>query len=255
MTDFVVYLLLLAVGFSLGSFVNVLVYRLPREEEVIFSRSRCPSCGSFLRWFDLIPLFSFFLLRGSCRYCGKTISWRYPAVEAGTAILVWLVFWQHGISWALASGIILVPILLAAALIDLELYIIPNFLIVLGLAGGALFHLVLLRGEQLLNGLLGALAAAGLFLLLYIVSRGGMGEGDIKLAAVGGLFLGWPQGLVAMLLACFIAGITGIFLLASGRKKRKDMIPFGPFISLGTYIVLLWGEEIMQGYLHWIGLG
>ncbi|MGO0123277.1 prepilin peptidase [Desulfothermobacter acidiphilus] len=245
-------LLALLLGAVLGSFLNVLIYRLPRGEGVALGRSRCPSCGEALRWYDLVPVLSFLLLRGRCRYCSAPISWRYPLVELLSAGLALAVVWRWGWGMMALRNYFFLACLLVASFIDLEHYIIPNRL-VLGALVGAVPLDYMARDPGLVPALLGALSAGGFLFFLALVSRGGMGGGDIKLAAVSGLFLGWPLALLGTFLGCLIAGVWGIILLVTRRKGRKDHIPFGPFLSAGLLIALFWGRGIWQWYASLLG--
>lgn len=234
-------------GLAVGSFLNVCIYRIPAGKSIVAPPSHCRSCGARLKPMDLIPVASYIILKGRCRYCKTPVSPRYPLVEALTSFLFLLVFYRFGAEASLFKHLFLTALMIAVAFIDLDHYIIPNRLVLAGLVAGALF--IPLTGEPSLFGaLLGVLAASGFLLLLYIVSRGGMGMGDIKLTAVIGVFLGWPMSLFAAFSACFLAGILGIALIATGIKKRKDPIPFGPFLAAGTFITSVWGPELAKLY-------
>nr|WP_245527902.1 A24 family peptidase [Ammonifex degensii] len=245
-------LLAFVVGLVVGSFLNVAIYRLPRGETIILGCSRCPSCGETLRFYDLIPLLSFLWLRGRCRYCRAPISWRYPLVELLSGGLALALAYRWGFSFVALKYYFLLACLLVASFIDLEHCLIPNRLVLVAFLGGVPLGL-LARDVGLLSALLGAGAAGGFLLLLALASRGGMGGGDIKLATVAGLFLGWPLSLLGTFLGCFVAGIWGIVLLLTRRKGRKDHIPFGPFLSLGFLIALFWGREIWEWYASLLG--
>ncbi|MFZ5651432.1 MAG: prepilin peptidase [Bacillota bacterium] len=238
-------------GLAVGSFLNVCVYRIPAGKSVVSPPSHCPYCGTRLRPADLIPVASYLILKGRCRYCKTPVSLRYPLVEALTSALFLLVFYSFGAEIDLIKYLFLTALMIAVAFIDLDHYIIPNRLVLAGLIAGSLF--IPLTGEPpLLDALSGVLAASGFLLFLYLVSRGGMGMGDIKLAAVIGIFLGWPMSLFAVFSACFLAGILGIALIATGVKKRKDPIPFGPFLAAGTFITSIWGPELAELYRSFI---
>ncbi|SMB98616.1 type 4 prepilin peptidase 1 Aspartic peptidase. MEROPS family A24A [Thermanaeromonas toyohensis ToBE] len=241
-------------GLLIGSFLNVVIHRLPRGETVVFGRSYCPKCKTVLAWYDLIPLFSYVILRGRCRYCRERISLRYPLVEFLTGAVFAALFFRLGFSLVLFKYLCLASILIAASFIDTEYYLIPNRLIFTALVIGGGF---LLSNIEITigSGLLGALSAGGLLLLLNIVSRGNVGGGDIKLAAVLGLFLGWPLGFLAVLLGLFLAGTVGFFLLAARIKGRKDPLPLAPFLSAGACIAFFGGPSILYWYLSrfWIG--
>lgn len=238
-------------GLCIGSFLNVVIYRLPRRESFMLGRSRCPACGHNLAWYDLIPLFSFLILRGKCRYCRAFISLRYPLIELLTGTVFILLYLRLGMTVTLVKYAFFSAFLIVVGMIDLEHYIIPDRLVVAGLAGGILLD-VLSKDVGIRSAVLGAAVAAGFLLLVALLSRGGMGGGDIKLASVTGLFLGWPSGPLGIFLGSCLAGITGVFLLVLRLKRGKDPIPFGPFIALGSFLSLLWGDSFIAWYLQYL---
>ncbi|GFN23293.1 prepilin peptidase [Thermanaeromonas sp. C210] len=241
-------------GLLIGSFLNVVIYRLPRGETVVFGRSYCPGCRRVLAWYDLIPLVSYIILRGRCRYCGGRISPRYPLVELTTGAVFAALFYRLGPGWVLVKYLFLACFLIAASFIDLEHYLIPDRLIFAGLLVGGGF-LLSNREITIGSGFLGALSAAGLLWLLALASRGNVGGGDIKLAAVVGLFMGWPWGLGAVLGGLFLAGAAGAFLLALRVKGRKDPLPLAPFLSAGALVAFFWGPQILAWYAGLLGVG
>lgn len=230
----------------MGSFTNVLIHRLPKEESVIWPGSQCPSCQHKLRTVDLLPVLSFLLLKGRCRYCQTSISPQYPLVEVFGAVGYWLVYRYYGLSMESLAGCILVTILLGAAFTDLQTGLIPNRLtypgILIGLALG--WFTIGLK-----TALLGSLGFAVLFFIIAVASRGGMGGGDIKLAGVIGAFLGWQGALVTFVLASLLGGLAASYLLIRGQADRKSAIRFGPYLALGAFIALIWGKQIVGFYL------
>lgn len=235
-----------------GSFFNVCIYRIPRGESVVFPSSACPACGRHLRAGELVPLLSFILQTGRCRGCGAGVSWRYPLVEVLTALLFTGLFLRFG--WpAFLLQTVFFAVLLVIFFIDLEHQIIPNRL-VLGLLVYALllqnFVPVIPWSVALWGGLLGG----GFFLFLAMVSRGGMGGGDIKLVTVLGFWFGWGQLLLLLFLAFLVGGLVGGLLLGLGLKKRKDGIAFGPFLVGAAFVVTVWGERIIGWYLRLSGI-
>ncbi|WP_242868875.1 prepilin peptidase [Desulfotomaculum copahuensis] len=236
------------VGLAAGSFLNVCIHRLPRGESVVFPPSRCPHCGQRLAARDLVPLFSYLWLKGRCRYCGSGISPRYPLVEALTGVLFAVLYMRFGLNLLLFKYLFLTSVLIVLSFIDLEHYLIPDRIIIFALAGGVIINLFT-RDLTFLSVLLGLAAPAAFLLLLAVASRGGMGGGDIKLAAVTGLFLGWPLGLLAVFLGCLLGGLVGAVLLLSRIKGRKDAIPFGPFLACGAITTILGGQQILNWYL------
>jgi leader peptidase (prepilin peptidase)/N-methyltransferase len=235
------------IGICIGSFLNVVIYRLPRRESFVTGRSRCTVCGHTLAWYDLIPLASFLLLAGKCRYCRALISSRYPLVEFLTGAVFVLLFLHFDLTIRFVKYAFFGAFLIAVSMIDFDAYLIPDRLVGTGFLGG-LFLSVLVRDVGIWSGILGVVVSAGFLLLVAVISKGGMGGGDIKLSAVTGLFLGWPLGPLGIFLGSCLAGVTGAFLLVMRLKSRKDSIPFGPFIALGSFLSLLWGNEIIAWY-------
>ncbi len=235
-------------GACIGSFLNVCIYRLPRNESVVYQPSHCPGCDSRLRIPDLMPILSYILLRGRCRHCGIRISAQYPLVELATGLLFLTAYITWGISWHTASMWVFLALLAAVSVVDMQHRIIPDQMLLTGTILG--LPLVLLTSvSHLINGVIGFFAAGLLLLAIAFVSRGGMGGGDIKLSAVMGLFLGWQGVLIALFLSFLIGGLAGIFLLITGTRGRKDAIPFGPCLALGGLIAAFYGQQIITGYL------
>jgi leader peptidase (prepilin peptidase)/N-methyltransferase len=238
-------------GLCIGSFLNVVIYRLPGGESITLERSHCTSCGKRLRWYELIPLFSYLFLRGRCRTCHEPISLRYPLVELLTGIIFALLFLRFSLTIELVKYLFLSALLVAVSFIDLEHYIIPNSLIITGLAGGLILNIAA-KDVGFVSALAGLLVTSGFLLLIALASKGGMGGGDIKLVAVTGLFLGWPLGPFGLILGAVIGGMIAVVLLLFRIKGRKDPLPFGPFIALGTFISILYGSQIINWYLQYI---
>jgi leader peptidase (prepilin peptidase)/N-methyltransferase len=237
------------IGLCIGSFLNVVIYRLPRGESIALDRSHCPVCGETLAWYDLIPVFSDFLLLGRCRACGVPISPRYLLVELLAGVITAVLFFYFGATAVFVKYLFLCLLLMVVFFIDLEHYIIPNSLVIIGLIGGVVLNAAA-GNVGFTSALIGMLVTSGFLLIVALVSKGGIGGGDIKLAAVTGLFLGWPLGPLGMFLGILTAGILAIFLLLLKMKGRKDPIPFGPFIVLGTIIAAFYGNQIIHWYLY-----
>jgi leader peptidase (prepilin peptidase)/N-methyltransferase len=249
MMSSVVLAAVFVLGTILGSFLNVVIYRLPRRQSLVRPGSHCPRCGTPIRAADNIPLVSFLLLRGRCRACRAPIGWRYPLVEAaagGLLVLVWVRYAPQQ-SWpALASGVLFSLSLLAVFFIDLDHQIVPNAITYPGLAAGVV--LAALQGK-IVPAVLAAAGAGAFFLLVAVASRGGMGGGDVKLAAMMGAFLGWP-GIAVGLLGGFIVGaVAGLVLIAAGKRSRTDAIPFGPALAVGGVVALLAGDVLVRWWL------
>jgi leader peptidase (prepilin peptidase)/N-methyltransferase len=235
-------------GAAIGSFLNVVAYRLPRRLSLVGPRSVCPSCGKRIAAWDNVPLVSWLLLRGRCRSCGATISVRYPVIELVTAALFALVAVTASSAAELVSGLVLVATLVVVAAIDLEYRIVPNR--VLGPAAIAAFLIWgLLDPGRLLENAIAGLAAGTALLIPAIFFPQGMGMGDVKLAAVLGLFLGRSVA-PALLLSFAFGSIVGVgILVVRGTSARKHAIPFAPFMALGGIIGQLFGDEIIDWYL------
>ncbi|NLX70600.1 MAG: prepilin peptidase [Clostridiales bacterium] len=246
-------LFIIIVGLLIGSFLNVCIYRIPRKESIIWPGSRCTMCNSRLTPLELIPVFSFIMLKGRCRSCNGLISRRYPAVELLTALLIWMVYRRYGIDFTTIYYILMTCILIVAAAIDIDYQIIPNGLVLTGFISGLLFNL-LGASIPFMDGLYGFLLGGGSLALIAIISlfifrKQGMGGGDIKLMATVGLYLGWRLTALALVLSVYIGGITGLLLLITRMKKRGDYIAYGPFLVIGSFVAMLYGESIIDWYL------
>lgn len=242
-----------AFGMLVGSFLNVVLYRVPRGESVVFPASHCPHCGRTLRAWENVPVVSWLLLRGRCRSCKAPISVRYPLVELLTGALFALAALEFGVTPAGLAACLLCAVLAAVLFFDLDHLLIPDVLVIpcallaLGLA--------VAKGAAL-SGLESAAAAGGIFGIIYIVTRGrGMGLGDVKLATAIGFALPLASG-VAMAAASFVVGaIVAIPVLAAGSRGRRDALPFGPFLIIAAF-ALLFAPQLAFGpfdaYRHWI---
>jgi leader peptidase (prepilin peptidase)/N-methyltransferase len=263
-------------GLSIGSFLNVVVYRVPRGGSIVRPASACPGCGSEIRARDNVPVLSWLLLRRRCRDCRTSISARYPLIELLTGItfvLVALVFAPAiaaattgpevaAASLQLVAYLALVAVSIALSSIDLELRRLPNPIVLTAFIVGlvTLVPAILLAGqpERLVSAGVGGAASFAFYLALALVGRGGMGMGDVKLAGVLGLYLGalgWQQ-LVVGVLAAFVTGaIAGAITLVARRSLRDRSLPFGPWMFVGAWIGIIGGEAIAAGYLRMVGLG
>lgn len=246
-------------GLAIGSFLNVVVWRVPRGESIAHPPSACPKCGHAIRSRDNVPVVSWLVLRGRCRDCGNPISARYPLVEAGTGILFALTAWFAGLSWELPALLYLAAISVALALIDIDTkrlpdaIVLPSYVVALVLLALASWNP---GGEADWSALVRALIGGAALFLVYFVTvvvyPAGMGFGDVKLAGVLGLYLGW-FGWGALLIGWFSAfllgGIFSVALLLAGRAGRKSGIPFGPWMLLGAAVGIVVGEQIWSWYL------
>ena len=237
-------------GAIFGSFLNVVAYRLPRGESLSRPRSRCPQCQTPIKPYDNVPVLSWLALRGRCRTCRAPISARYPLVEAVTGFLCAAVVLAKGPDEDALLGLVLVLLLVPITLIDLDHRIIPNRLTLIG-AVAAPAILALTEPDALPEHLIAAAAAGGFFLVALLAYPRGMGMGDVKLAAMLGLFLG-----SAVVPAIFVALVSGTLVGAAviarkgAREGRKTAVPFGPFLALGAVVALFWGDAMVDWYLQ-----
>jgi len=236
-------------GLVFGSFYNVVGLRVPEGESIVRPPSHCPNCNRRLTVLDLIPVFSYLFLRGECRGCGSKISFIYPMMELITGILFALAFWHFGWSWELAVALLFYSLLVVLTVSDLAYMLIPDkFLLFFGIP------LVILRIIEPLDpwwdSYLGAAVGFSLLLLIAIVSRGGMGGGDIKLFLVIGIVLGTINSLVVLAIASVIGLIFGLISLRLSKRGRKTPIPFGPSIAIAAVIVHLYGEQLIDWYMN-----
>ncbi len=242
-------LLLGTIGLVIGSFLNVCIYRLPLGMSVVRPPSHCPACKSRLTAWDLVPVVSYIFLQGQCRHCQAKISGRYAMVELLTAVIFLICLRTLGLTDFLPAALIFACFMIVITFIDYDhQLILDSVLIPLAVTG--LIVNSWLHSLGLADMLIGSLAGGGLLLVLAIASRGGMGGGDIKFAAALGIWLGWKLTLVALLLAFIMGGFGSMLLMILKLKKRKDMIPFGPFIAIGAFISLLYGNQILVWYLR-----
>jgi leader peptidase (prepilin peptidase)/N-methyltransferase len=241
-------------GLCVGSFLNVVIARLPASRSIVHPGSACPRCGTPIAWYDNLPVLSYLMLGARCRSCKEPISWRYPLVEISTAILFLLATVQFGWSVQLLSALVLLSILVAITGIDFDHQLIPDALSLPGIAVGLLFSLA--PGHLgWMDSVLGVVVGGGIFAAIIVGSslvlgQPGMGVGDVKLGAMLGAFLGWKLALLSILLSVLIGGPLAATLLATGRKGRKDPVPFGPFLALGGAISLFWGDALLSWYFQ-----
>jgi leader peptidase (prepilin peptidase)/N-methyltransferase len=247
-------------GLMVGSFLNVVIHRVPKDESIVTPRSHCPNCDTELANRDNIPVVSWLVLRGKCRTCGNPISPRYPIVEAITGGLFAAMAARFGFDEALPAYLVLTAFLVALSGIDLDTFLLPKKLVWPSFFAGV----VLLGGASLLQhdtrsaaeAVIGAALAFGLLFLVHFVSPKGMGFGDVRLAAVLGLHLGWlklGQVGVGLFLSFALSAIVGIALIALGLKTRKDKVPFGPFLAAGTLLAVFVGDAIQRYYVESTG--
>lgn len=259
-----VYFFIFIIGLCVGSFLNVVICRLPEKRQLVRGRSQCPHCKENLKVQDLIPLLSFFILRGKCRRCRKKISWQYPLVEFFTGAIFLFLAWHFQVVNNLAGPLFFRDLVFAAALIviftiDLRFYLILDA-ITIPLAVFAFFaNFFLLSTSEnylgvALNLILAGVAGGGFFLTQYLLSKGKwIGGGDIRLGILMGFMLGWPGVLLALILAYLGGAAVSLPLVFLKVKQMKSQMPFGVFLSAATFVAMIWGEKIVGWYLGLLG--
>jgi len=251
---------LFIIGLAVGSFLNVVIDRLPKNESIWKNRSHCDHCGHILFWYDLVPIFSFFWLGRKCRYCHKNISWQYPIVELTTALLflfsytsiiqiIEVVNLFHFLYY-----LIIISGLIVIFFTDLKYRIIPDQILAVLAISTVVFLLIFDKGG-VLDHFLAGLISFFLFLLLVIATRGkGMGLGDVKYAAVSGFILGVPQSIVSFYLSFLTGAAVSLILILMGKKTVRSTIPFGPFLAGGTLVSLFYGQSLWEIFRKMIGI-
>jgi len=242
-------------GLLIGSFLNVCIYRIPRGESIAYPPSHCTSCGSNIKSYDLIPVISWIFLSGKCRSCGQKISIRYALVELATAILFLLTYYQYGVSIFLLRYLILIPFLIVIAMIDydtMEVYTTTTWLAIA--MGTILLGVNFYLGEPLVTYVYGALLGGGTITIIIMLSKlilgtEGMGWGDAEICGLCGLFLGFKLTLMMMFFSFIIGGVIGVYLLKFKKKNGRSEMPFGPSIIIATFLIIIWGDKILNWYL------
>lgn len=252
-----------AFGAVVGSFLNVCVHRMPRDESVVSPPSHCPSCNRRIRWFDNIPLVSYLVLGGRCRYCQARFSARYFLVELLTGLLflaTWLAFrgWTIPVIWLLLAGMIV------ATFIDFEHYIIPNEITYGGIVAGLVLSPVngaVGGGDTILGSVLASVAGilvGGLSLLAIallgekLFKKEAMGMGDVKFLAAIGAFLGWKATVFTIVISSFVGAFVGLALIALHRKSLQARIPYGPYLALAALVWVFWGPDLLDWYFNFL---
>jgi leader peptidase (prepilin peptidase)/N-methyltransferase len=243
-------------GLAMGSFLNVVIHRLPREMSLWRPRSHCPGCGALVAWYDNVPVLGYLWLLGRCRHCRTAISWRYPLVELATAGLLAVTHHRFGLTVLAAEVGTLMLLVVALGFIDLEHHLLPDVLtlpgLALGLGGAALEGWPMLR-DGLVGAALGALIPTAVILgYTWLRGREGMGWGDVKLLAMLGAFLGWRGMLMTLVLGSLAGGVVGVGLIVSGRGKSDTELPFGTFLCAAAVPVAFWAPELAR-VMGWIG--
>ncbi|OFW57184.1 MAG: hypothetical protein A2133_08765 [Actinobacteria bacterium RBG_16_64_13] len=243
---YVLYVLSLLLGLVIGSFVNVVIYRLPRRESLVRPGSHCPNCDAPVRWFDNIPVASWLILRGKCRACRDRISVRYLLVESITAAAFVLAMWRFGFAWQLLVAWAFITAMVAIAFIDYDHMLIPNKIVLPGALLG-LVASIAINPQRWWVYLAGSAGAAAFMFMLVMIWPGGMGPGDIKMALFMGAVLG-AYVIVALFAAFLLGSVAGLYLMVVQKRSRKTRVPFGPYLALGAVLAVFVGESILRWY-------
>lgn len=247
-------ILIFLYGILIGSFLNVCIYRIPRGESIIFPSSHCPNCKTNLKWYDLVPVISFIIYRGKCRYCKGEISLQYLFVELFNPIIYLVLFYKFNFSIDFIFYTFIFSILIIIMMIDLKEMIIQDNLVIRIFILSIIYKLsnyILYKVPiNLIDSIGGLMLSGGIFILIILISQGGMGGGDVTLIGALGFILGVKYIILTIFLSFILGAIISIFLLITKIKGRKDPIPFGPFIILGFIITLFWGEVLINWYVN-----
>ena len=240
-------------GMVVGSFLNVCICRMPKDESIVSPPSHCPHCSYQIRWYDNIPVVSYLLLRGKCRGCGARISIQYPLVELLNGVLTLLLFLHFGPTLAFAALLLFCSALVVITFIDIEHQIIPDEISLPGIVLGFVLSFFL-KGHTWLNSLLGILAGGGSLLLVAysyqrLTGKEGMGGGDIKLLAMMGAFLGWKAVPFIIFTGSLIGSVIGVSIMLFQKKDSKMAIPFGPYLAFGAVLYIFYGKPLIRWYL------
>lgn len=240
------FIVVFVYGIVIGSFLNVLIYRIPLKENIATNRSHCMKCGEQIKWYDLVPLVSYICLRGKCRHCGNRISVQYPIIEAINGCGYVLIFAVNGFSLLSILYSLVFSILVVISVIDWRTYEIPPALnIAIGVLG---IIRVIYDFDNLLEYLIGFCVISGFLLILFLLTKGrGIGGGDIKLMAAAGLFLGWKNIILAFVIGTVLGAVIHVILMKFKGKER--VLAFGPYLSAGIFIAMLFGNPIITWYL------
>ncbi len=244
-------ILILIIGLCIGSFLNVCIYRIPREESIAFPPSHCTSCGYELKAVDLIPVISYLFLKRKCRKCGEKISINYPLVELLNGVLYLLIFLRFGLSLSFVFYSLLTSLLIVISYIDLDSKYIYSSTTILGVVLAAIYIVVGLytKDISISNNVLGGAIGYGIIYLIVVITKG-MGQGDAEVAGVCGLFIGIKGILVCLFISVVLGGLVAAIILIFKLKEKKSEIAFSPYISIGSIVYILLGKEILSLYLN-----
>lgn len=245
--------LIIVLGLVIGSFLNVCIYRLQKNESISKPRSHCPNCQHQLKVWENIPVISYLLLRGKCSNCKIKISLKYPLVEMLTALVFSVVYYFFGISIETLLLIIFFSIIIIITFIDIDIQLIPNNLLLLSILPITAFVIVN-QPNSYQSHIIGGILLTLIFLIIGYIGKlvykvDSMGMGDVKYAGVIGLLLGWEKGILAFIIAFFSAAAIIVIMSMYKKLSRKQRIPFGPFLSIGCFVAFFWGADILNWYL------
>lgn len=236
-------------GTIIGSFLNVCIYRIPREESIVYPPSSCTSCNNIIKWYDLVPIISYLFLKGKCRYCGEKVSIRYPIIEFVTGILFLITFIKYGVSLEFIKYAVFISVLVVIGIIDLDTTDVYFSTTLTGIISSAIFLAIYLYiGIPVSSYIYGGIIGGGLLAVIILVTKGGMGWGDAEICLMCGFFLGLKLTILMLFLSFIIGSVIGLLLILSGKKSRKDYIPFGPFIAAAAIATIFVGERIWVLY-------
>lgn len=244
--DIILYIIIFLFGIVIGSFLNVCIFRIPNKEDIVKTGSHCMSCGYRLKWYDMVPVISFLILRGKCRKCGAKLSVQYPLIEAANGILYVLIVWTGGLGIESLLYCLLASALLVLSVIDFRTYEIPFginlFILALGLIRVGTDY------QNFLTYLIGLLSVSAFLAVLYYATGGrAIGGGDVKLMAACGLLLGWKLIILAFLLGCVFGAV--IHVIRMRISGESHVLAMGPYLSMGVLVAALWGEKMLTWYL------
>ena len=247
----ILYIMIFLIGISIGSFLNVCIYRIPEKEDIVLERSHCMSCGNVLKWYELIPLFSFIVQGGKCRNCKAKLSVQYPLIELINGLIYVWIFMVNGVNLESILFCLCASVLIVIGMIDWRTYEIPfGCNVIIGILG---IVRVILNLAHWYDYVIGFFAVSGLFLIIYWITRGrGIGGGDIKLMAAAGLLLGWKNILLALMIGSVAGSVIHLTLMKIKGKDR--VLAFGPYLAFGIFVAMLYGNEIITWYLGMFNL-
>jgi leader peptidase (prepilin peptidase) / N-methyltransferase len=243
-------ILVCVVGLIIGSFLNVCIYRIPREESISFPPSHCTNCDNKIKAYDLIPVLSYIFLKGKCRHCKEKISIKYPIIELITCALFLVFYIKFGLTFELVKFSVFTCFMLVIGIIDLETTDVYVKTTICGLIAGIIFVIAgHFYGLPVLTYIYGGVLGGGIITIIILLTHG-MGWGDVEICLLAGIFLGLKLTVVMLLFSFVLGGVIGVLLILTKKKTRKDYIPFGPFIALGAIGALMFGQMFINLYIY-----